>query len=151
MSFFDMLKQKANETRSLLAGEVSKYRNREFMESCVAGCVLVAAADGEIESAEKQKMMRFIQQSEELKIFTTQDVIDYFNKVAGNFDFDTEIGKAEAFKAVGKLRTNPDAARLMVRVCMAIGSSDGDFDDNEKQVVREISRELGLNPADFGL
>ena len=53
MSFFDMLKQKANETRNLLAGEVSKYRNREFMESCVAGCVLVAAADGEIESNKK--------------------------------------------------------------------------------------------------
>ena len=60
MSFFDMLKQKANETRNLLAGEVSKYRNREFMESCVAGCVLVAAADGEIESAEKQKIIAFL-------------------------------------------------------------------------------------------
>ena len=52
---------------------------------------------------------------------------------------------------IGKLRSKPDAARLMVRVCMAIGSADGSFDDKEKQVVREICRDLGVPADDFGL
>jgi tellurite resistance protein TerB len=151
MSFFDSLKQKAGEARAKLAQEVGKFRNREFMEACVAGCALVAAADGNIDSSEKQKMMKFIQQSEELKVFETKDVIAVFNKVTENFEFDKEIGKAEAFKLVGKLRSKPDAARLMVRVCCAIGSADGSFDDKEKQVVREMCRDLGIPAADFGL
>ncbi len=151
MSFFDTLKQKAFEVRSQLAQEVSKFRNREFMEACVAGCALVAAADGNIGAEEKQKMMKFIQQSEELKVFETQDVISVFNKITDNFAFDSEIGKAEAFKLIGKLRSKTDAARLMVRVCSAIGSADGNFDDKEKQIIRDICSDLGLPASDFGL
>lgn len=151
MSFFDTLKQKAGEARSKLATEVSKFRNREFMEACVAGCALVAAADGNIDSAEKQKMMKFIQQSDELKVFDTKDVINFFNKIAENFEFDNEIGKAEALKVIGKLRNKPDAARLMVRVCCAIGSADGDFDDKEKDIIRAMCRDLNIPSDDFGL
>jgi tellurite resistance protein TerB len=113
MSFFDTLKQKAGEARAKLATEVGKFKNRDFMEACVAGCALVAAADGSIDASEKQKMMKFIQQSNELKVFDTKDVIAVFNKVNENFEFDNEIGKAEALKVIGKLRSKPDAARLM--------------------------------------
>ncbi|WP_020561141.1 tellurite resistance TerB family protein [Thiofilum flexile] len=151
MSFLDTLKQKASEARTMLTTEIAKFKNKEFMEACVAGCALVAAADGSIDSAEKQKMMKFIQQSDELKVFDTKDVIDYFNKIANNFEFDHEIGKAEALKVIGKLRSKPDAARLMVRVCCAIGMADGDFDENEKNMIREICRDLGLPTDDFGL
>ncbi len=151
MSFFDTLKQKAGEARNKLATEVGKFKNREFMEACVAGCGLVAAADGNIDSSEKQKMMKFIQQSEELKVFDAKDVIAVFNKVTESFEFDNEIGKAEALKIIGKLRSKPDAARLMVRVCCAIGSADGDFDDKEKQVIREMCRDLDIPAEDFGL
>ena len=151
MSFFDTLKQKVGEARAKLATEVGKFKNRDFMEACVAGCALVAAADGSIDASEKQKMMKFIQQSDELKVFETKDVITFFNKIAENFEFDNEIGKAEALKVIGKLRSKPDAARLMVRVCCAIGSADGDFDDQEKQMVREICRDLGVPAEDFGL
>ena len=151
MSFFDTLKQKAAEVRGQLAQEVSKFRNREFMEACVAGCALVAAADGTIGAEEKQKMMKFIQQSQELKVFETQDVISVFNKITDNFAFDSEIGKAESFKLIGKLRSKPDAARLMVRVCSAIGSADGNFDEKEKQIIRDICSDLGLAAGDFGL
>ena len=151
MSFFDTLKEKASEARDKLVTEVGQFKNREFMEACVAGCGLVAAADGSIDSSEKQKMMKFIQQSNELKVFDTKDVIAVFNKITEGFEFDNEIGKAEALKMIGKLRSKPDAARLMVRVCMAIGSADGSFDDKEKQVVRDICRDLNLPADDFGL
>ena len=149
MSFFDSLKEKVGEARAKLATEVGKFKNREFMEACVAGCGLVAAADGSIDSSEKQKMMKFIQQSDELKVFETKDVIAVFNKVTENFEFDSEIGKAEALKMIGKLRSKPDAARLMVRVCCAIGNSDGSFDEKEKQVVREVCKDLDLPASDF--
>ena len=151
MSLFDSFKQKVQEARGQLTAEVGKYRNREFMEACVAGCALVSVADGNINSEEKQKMMKFIQQSDELKVFDTKEVIDYFNKINSNFDFDFEIGKAEALKVIGKLRSKPDAARLMVRVCCAIGSADGNFDDKEKQIIQAMCRDLNIPSDDFGL
>ncbi|WP_349368105.1 tellurite resistance TerB family protein [Salinarimonas sp.] len=147
----DWLKTNVAKAREALQTEVGRFKNREFMEAVVSGCALVAAADGDISSSEKQKMMKYIENSDELKVFKMEEVIAFFKKITEKFEFDAEIGKAEALKHVGKLRDKPDAARVMVRVCIAIGASDGDFDDNEKAVVRTIARELSLDPADFDL
>jgi tellurite resistance protein TerB len=145
------LKDKGNEARTRLTAEVSKFKNRTFMEATVAACAMVAAADGTISAQEKQKMAGFIRNSDELKVFEMPAVIAFFEKVTGNFDFDADIGKAEALKVIGRLRGNEEQSRVMVRVACAIGASDGDFDDGEKAVVRDICKELGLNPADFDL
>lgn len=147
----DWLKTNAAATRDKLTTEVGKFRNRDFMDALVAGCSLVAAADGNISSSEKQRMTGFIQNSSELKVFDLKDVIKTFNGYCEKFEFDAEIGKAEALKSIGKLRTKPDAARLLVRVCCAIGSADGDFDETERAMCRTICNELGLNSADFQL
>ena len=145
------LKDRGNEARARLTAEVSKFKNRTFMEATVAACALVAAADGTISSEEKQKMAGFIRNSDELKHFAMADVIAFFEKAVGNFDFDAAIGKAEALKVIGRLRTNQEQARVMVRVACVIGGSDGNFDQKERTVVREICVELGLNPSEFDL
>jgi len=147
----DWLKQNAEQARSKLTAEVSKFKNRAFMEAVVSGCALVAAADGSIDSSEKQKMAGFIERADELKHFDMRQVIEVFNKAAGDFEFDYTIGKASALKTIGKIKGNEEQAKLLVRVVCAIGAADGDFDDTEKAMVREIATELGLNPADFDL
>lgn len=149
-----MLKWLQDNTKSVrekLATEVAKFRNKEFMEAVVAGCALVASADGAISPVEKQKLVGFIQNSDELKVFELTQVIDAFNKICAKLEFDQAIGRAEALKIIGQIRSNVEASRLMVRVCCAIGAADGYFDDKEKAVVRTIILELGLNPLDFEL
>ena len=147
----DWLKQNAEQARSKLAAEASKFKNRTFMEAVVSGCALVAAADGSIDSSEKQKMAGFIERADELKHFEMRQVIEVFQKVASDFEFDHTIGKASALKAISKIKGNQDQARLLVRVICAIGAADGDFDAQERAVAAEIARELGLNPADFDI
>lgn len=148
---FDWLKQNVEQARSKLTAEASKFKNRSFMEAVVNGCALVAAADGNIDSSEKQKMAGFIERADELKHFDMRQVIEVFQKAAADFEFDHGIGKGSALKAIGKIKGNDEQARLLVRVVCAIGAADGDFDAQERAMVVEIARELGLNPADFDL
>jgi tellurite resistance protein TerB len=145
------LKQNAEQARSKLTAEAAKFKNRAFMEAVVNGCALVAAADGSIDASEKQKMAGFIERAEELKHFEMRQVIEVFQKAANDFEFDHGIGKASALKVIGKIKGNEDQARLLVRVVCAIGAADGEFDAQEKAMVAEIARELGLDPADFDL
>ena len=132
-----------------LATEASKFRNRSFMEAVVASCALVSAADGAISPDEKNKMMGYLRNSNELKHFDVNEVIAFFDKITSGFNFDPAIGKAEALKVIGKLRGKEDQSRLMIRVACAIGASDGDFDSKEKAVVRAICMDLGLDPTNF--
>lgn len=147
----DWLKGLADDTRKAIEAQVSRHKNREFLEATISGCVLVAAADGTIKPEEKQKTIGFIQASSELKVFSTTEVIAAFNTAVSTFDFDFEIGRMDALKVIGRLKRNPDAARVMVRVCCIIGAADGNFDDDEKNVVRDICKALDLPPAEFGL
>ncbi len=43
-------------TKKNLSDQVKKFKNKDFMDAVVAGCAVVAAADGSIDAAEKQKM-----------------------------------------------------------------------------------------------
>jgi tellurite resistance protein TerB len=151
MSFGNNLKGWVNQQKTQLGDAITRFKNKEFMHAIVAGCALVAAADGEISTAEKQKMVGFIQRTDELKVFEMTEVIVQFNKFAEGFEFDAFIGKAEALKAISSLRNNPEAARLLIRVCSAIGMADGDFSPSEQAVVIEMCQELQLNPAEFNL
>ncbi len=145
------LKTNATAARDKMKTEVAKYRNADFMEAIVAGCALVAAADGKVTSDEKQKMAAFIQRSDELSVFDMAMVIEAFNKIMEGFEFDAAIGKIEAMKKITRLRGKDEEARTMVRVCCVIGAADGDFDADERKVVAEICTELGLSPSEFDL
>lgn len=151
MSGFAGIKGWLNEQKASVEEAVTRFKNKDFLEAVVAGCALVAASDGKIDASEKQKMAGYIERSAELKVFDMKDVIKAFNSYADSFEFDYTIGKAEAMKAVAKLKGKDEAARLLIRVCSAIGMTDGDFDDSEKVIVREMCQELGLTPSEFGL
>ncbi len=143
----DWLKRQQN----TVAESITRFKNKDFMEAVVAGCALVAAADGDISAEEKQKMAGFISRNDALKVFDMSQVIERFNAQVESFAFDHSIGKAQALRVIGRLKNNPEAGRLLVRVCCAIGLADGDFDADEQAVVRDICAELGLPAEDFGL
>ncbi|HNG60066.1 MAG TPA: TerB family tellurite resistance protein, partial [Cellvibrionaceae bacterium] len=87
MSFFDSIKKMGKDASAKITSEVAKFKNKDFLNAVVAGCALVAAADGSISSAEKQKMLGFINSSDELKVFGADEVIAAFNNVVSKFDF----------------------------------------------------------------
>lgn len=145
------LKDKFNEVSKNLKDEVTKIKNQTFLEGVVAGCTIVAYADGIVRSEEKMKMMGFLKNNDVLSVFDTGKVIQLFEKYASRFEFDKAIGEMDCLSTVGKLKSKPQEARLLVRVCCAIGASDGNFDHAEKEAVRKICNELGLSPSEFDL
>lgn len=145
------LKGKAAEVSKSLKDEVTKIKSQAFLEGVVAGCTLVAYADGLVKPEEKQKMMGFMRGNDALSVFDSGAIIKLFDKFSSRFEFDRSIGEGDCLQAIGKLKKNESEARLLVRVCCAIGASDGEFDALEQAVVRKICAELGLNPADFDL
>ena len=108
-------------------------------------------ADGNVSSAEKQKMMRFIENYEALSVFSSKDLIEAFQNAMTQIEFDKDLGEAKAYDAIRKMKSNDAAARLIMRLTIAIAGADGKFDDSEKRVARKIAMELGLSPADFEL
>jgi tellurite resistance protein TerB len=51
----EWLKQRFNEVSTGLKAEVTKIRNKSFLEATVAGCVIVAHADGIVKPAKSRR------------------------------------------------------------------------------------------------
>ncbi len=146
-NFLSGLKEKTNE----LKDEVLKFKNKNFLHAATAGSALIAMADGSIDSAEKKKMLKLIENNDALKVFKTSDVISSFTEFLNNFDFDKDVGEAKACEALNRIQDKNVEARTVMRLILAIAASDGVFDQDEKIVAIKIAKELGLNPADFEL
>lgn len=121
-----------------------RYKSQDVLDAVVAACALVSMGDGYLDHSERQKMIDFVNQSEELRVFDPQKVIQKFNFYISRIEHDPMMGRTEAFRALGKIRSKPEMARLIARYCIAIGYADGHFDNSEKQIVADICRELGL-------
>ncbi len=151
MGLFDKVKSTFTASREELVKQVGRFKNKKFMQGTVAVCTRIAVSSDGVSAEEKQKMMGFLRSSEEMKVFDTNEVIDFFNKLVSSFDFDMEIGKGETMKYILALKDQPEAAQLAVRVGIAVGKSDGNFDPDEQAAAREIIAALGFSAEEFGL
>lgn len=148
MSFLNSLKSFTNKASSEISDQFNRLKNKEIMEGVVAACTYVAYADGRVSQEEKNKMLGFLQNSECLKMYKSEAVIETFGKFSRKFEFDKDMGVAEVFKALGGI-TKTDEKKLIVRACIMIANSDGNFDQNEKEAVRKICKELDIEASEF--
>ncbi|UYM14912.1 tellurite resistance TerB family protein [Endozoicomonas euniceicola] len=146
-SLFDQAKSKLLD----LKNEAIKYKSKEFLHAALGGSALVIMADGNIDANEKSKMMRFIQSNDALSIYETSEVVKIWKDYIETIELDADIGEAKAFDALGKIKGKDDQAKLVMRMVIAIGAADGNFDPDEKRIASRVARELDLEPSEFGL
>jgi tellurite resistance protein TerB len=140
---------KIKEMGNGLKDDAVRFKNKGFMEACTAGCTIIANADGVVSPDEKRKMMGFMATSDVLSLYDTAAVIASFEKHVSKYNFDAQIGEAEALKVVGTLKNKPAEARLLVRACCVIAGADGNFDKDERAAVVRMCNELGLDAMEF--
>jgi tellurite resistance protein TerB len=147
---------RAKEAMSDLKTNAKKYQNAEFLDASLAASALITVADGSIDAEEKRKTIAFVQSHDALSIFDNGQVVKKFrghldSLDPDNPDTDTDLAEMAALSTIGKVKKKDEQARMVLRLAIAIGGADGDFDAQEKAQAVKIARELNLNPADFDL
>ncbi|MBB4716909.1 tellurite resistance protein TerB [Streptomyces luteogriseus] len=151
MALWDRLKESASTTQTQLIARKNDLKSGAFRDSSMAMCALVAAADGTVDPAERQRVARLIATNEVLQNFRADDLRRRFennlDKLAADFDF----GKVSVMQEIAKAKKKPAEARAVVQIGIVIGGADGDFDKDEQAVVREACYALDLPPHEFDL
>ncbi|AFZ67457.1 tellurite resistance TerB family protein [Deinococcus peraridilitoris] len=151
MSFWNSLKNNVSSLSSNLQTQVSKFKNNDFANASMAVCALIAAADGSIDPAEKQKTAGFIMSSDVLKVFNASELKQKFDGYCQKLEADIDFGRVEVIQAISKLRGKPDQARAVIQVGVIIGGADGHFDELERKALREACNAVGISPSEFDL
>ena len=151
MGFLDKLKEGALEIQNQLSSQVKQFKNKNFANGTMAVCALVSAADGSIDADERRKTASFISSNDTLAVFDVSELQKTFNDYCDKLSKDFDFGKIDLLQVISKLKKSPAQARAAVQVAIIIGNADGNFDDDEKKIVREICRSLDIEPSDFDL
>lgn len=143
MGFFS---RKANTAKAA----VKKLENRDLMQAIVGGCLLVAAADGEISKNESAQV--------DLQIRANKNLEHFGSEITGQVNLFTEqlqagfrLGRMNIMREIAEIKNNPmDAEEVFVNM-LTVAEGDGSISEPELKVLVEIGNLLGLRPKDFGI
>ncbi|WP_395571944.1 tellurite resistance TerB family protein [Streptomyces sp. BK79] len=137
--------------KTQLASVKTELKSGAYRDASMAMCALVAAADGRVEPAERQRVEELIVSNEVLQNFPADQLRQLFNqhvdKLIGNF----ELGRSEALQVIAKAAKKPAEARAVVQTGMVVAGADGVFEASEQYAIREACTALGLSPTEFGV
>ncbi|MFD7686523.1 tellurite resistance TerB family protein [Streptomyces sp. NPDC059781] len=151
MALWDRLKESASQMQTQLTAKKNDLKSGAFRDASMAMCALVAAADGTVDPSERQRVAQLIAANEVLQNFPADDLRRRFEDNIGKLTADFAFGKVSVLQEIAKAKKKPAEARAVVQIGIVIGGADGDFDKDERAVVREACYALDLPPHEFDL
>ncbi len=139
------------QARKALAAEIERFQNRHFLEATMAASALVVLADGDANLTELNIIDQALEAVHELNIYDPHDAVDIYRDYMDDLKSDPAKTRIDILEEVGRIADDPRAAKLLVRVCIAIAKADDTLTDNEKSVIADLCDALRLKPADVGL
>lgn len=137
--------------KSQLASVKTELKSGAYRDASMAMCALVAAADGQVEPAERQRVEELIVTNEVLQNFPADQLRQRFNQHVDRLLGDFQAGRAEALQVIAKAAKKPAEARAVIQTGIVVAGADGHFEPSEQYAIREACTALGLNPAEFGV
>ncbi|MGV9288061.1 tellurite resistance TerB family protein [Streptomyces sp. NPDC003719] len=151
MALWDRVKESASQMQTQLVAKRNDLRSGAFRDASMAMCALVAAADGTVDPSERQRVAQLIATNDVLRNFPADDLRrrfeDNLDKLAADFAF----GRVGVLQEIAKAKKKPAEARAVIQIGIVIGGADGDFDKDERAVVRDACFALDLPPHEFDL
>ena len=150
MALWNQLRNQTQSMQQTLVAKKNDFKSGGFRDASMAMCALIAAADGSVDAEERRKVASLISQNEVLQNFPADQLQQIFNDDVDKLTRDFDFGKVSILQEIGKVKKDSEA-RAVIQIGIIIGGADGNFDENEKRVVRDACHAVGLNPAEFDL
>ena len=144
--FGKLLGKKGREVKA----EIKKMENKDLAEGFVGACLLIAAADGEIEAEETSNLTAMLEAHPALSEFRGEigKMVDNFaSRLKAGFLF----GKTQIMREIKDCAHDDREAEDIFVAAITIAQADGEIEPAELAVLKEIGKVLGLNPANYGV
>lgn len=147
MAWFGLGKKAAAARASM-----GKMENRDLMQAVVYGAVYVAAADGELQAAELDKVEMILSNTPQLQGYGSE-ISNLMDRAKTDFKAGMRILRQNAEKELGDLAHSPSEALTVLNIMLTIaeageGDKKGEIDPDELKALERAAKLLGLNLKD---
>ena len=133
-----------------LQAQVKKLENKDLAEGLVGACLLVAAADGEIEPEEVENLNKQLNAHPALSGYGSE-IGKMVDKFTAMLDAGFLIGKTQIMREIKDCQNDEREAEDIFVAAVTVAAADGEVEPEEVKILTEIGRALGLNPANYGI
>jgi tellurite resistance protein TerB len=130
--------------RSGMVGEAATAGREELMEAMIAGCALIAHADGSVVDSERQRVVRLMRRIPDFYGFPSEAVAHEFDLHERAFTDDPVVARQKALELLERLRPHSAEVRLLLAACMQVLESDGIHHPAEYTELQAVSKVLGV-------
>ncbi len=146
---FGLLKDKLGD----LTATAGRFRDKETAEAIVAIMTGTAFADGELEEAEKKKMVAAFRTHPILSQYDAAILTRKHEELASQFGLDTDLGLDACLKELRDVGSKAPAEKrqTILRLGVASAKADGEIEPAERAFLSRCADALGVSLADVGL
>ena len=118
------------------------------MEAIVAGAILVAYADGDCSKEELTKLEDIIATNDNLKHYGSEigATIEQYSLM---MESGARLGKVKLMKELSDVSGDENQKIEAFIIAIEIADADGEIDEDELKVLRDIGKAFGLNPDTY--
>lgn len=142
---FGLFSKKGREVRAAAA----RLENKDLLEAIISGSILVAAADGDLEPTELDKIDKLLKTNKQLEHFGTE-ITRLLGAAKEQFlDGGIRIIRMNAMREMEDLKHSPKDAETVMNALLTVAESDGEIEAAEEAVLDKIATALGLRLSEF--
>lgn len=128
--------------------EVKKLENRDLLEAIVGGCLLIAAADGEIEDSEVKKIDTLLRTNKNLEHFGSE-ITELVNRFSERLQSGYRVAKAEILREISDIKDDSQQKEDVLLNILTIAEADGEIEPAEQKELELVAQRLGLRLTDY--
>ncbi len=129
-----------------LLSALIEYRSGRLMEATVAGCAVVAHADGEVSPQELAEMFLVMRTDPLMSMFPRDSIVSEFDTHVWAWQENARTARNEALKQVSLLAPQPRLGRIVIQACINVTQADGRVHPGEIEAIAQVRDALGLDP-----
>lgn len=133
---------------SKVKAEVKKMENRDLLEAVVGGCLLVAAADGDIEDTEVKAIDSLLRTNKNLEHFGSE-ISELVNRYSERLRSGYRVARAEILREIEDIKGDASQKEDVLLNMLTIAEADGEIEEKEHKELETVAQRLGLRLADY--
>lgn len=142
--FGKLFGKKVNQAKA----EVKKFENRDLLEAIVGGCLLVTAADGEIEDSEVKKIDSLLRTNKNLEHFGSE-ITELVNRFSERLQSGYRVARSEILREIEDIKSDPQQKEDVLLNMLTIAEADGEIEAAEQKELDTVAQRLGLRISDY--
>ena len=128
--------------------EVKKLENRDLLEAVVGGCLLIAAANGDIEDSEVKKIDSLLRTNKNLEHFGSE-ITDRVNRFSERLQSGYRVARAEILREIEDIKSDQQQKEDVLLNMLTIAEADGEIEPAEQKELETVAQRLGLRISDY--